>query len=55
MKNCKNCKNAIFVELWGEYKCKVRNVTVYKPDDISDCTYHKPTDKVEESKEVRES
>lgn len=27
MTKCGTCKNAIFNELWGEYKCKARGTT----------------------------
>lgn len=30
-KNCINCANSIFDEIWGEYKCKVHNMRIYYP------------------------
>ena len=40
MDNCTNCANSIFNEKWGEYKCKVREITIPKPYTTS-CGNHK--------------
>ena len=29
--DCANCKHALFDQMFGEYKCKVREQRVYKP------------------------
>lgn len=41
MSNCKNCENAVFDPLWGEYKCKVRKTTVYILLEPSECPSYK--------------
>lgn len=38
--DCPNCKNALFNELWGEYKCTKREITIYKPTDEAECEYY---------------
>lgn len=40
MKNCTNCKYAIFDEIWGEYKCVVYEHTVEQPYDVEPCSEH---------------
>jgi hypothetical protein len=51
MGNCKTCKNAIFDETWGEYKCKARETVIYILLDSNECSdYKKGTPEV--SKEV---
>lgn len=40
MKNCTNCKHAIFDEIWGEYKCVVYKHTVEQPYDVEPCCEH---------------
>ena len=34
---CKNCKNAKFDELWGEYKCLAHGIRLYNYDKILEC------------------
>lgn len=42
MSNCSTCEYAIFDELWGEYKCKIRHRRVYKPGKESvNCEWYK--------------
>lgn len=40
-KNCKNCKEASFDGLWGEYFCRFRKRFVRNVDDHEDCPDHK--------------
>ena len=40
MNSCKNCTNAIFDELWGEYKCKVYNHRIRDVYKYLDCNAH---------------
>jgi hypothetical protein len=40
MNNCKNCANAVFDTLWGDYKCKEYQVIVH-PDQKIDCELYK--------------
>lgn len=40
MKNCTNCKHAIFDEIWGEYKCTVYERTIEQPYDVEPCCKH---------------
>ena len=37
MKNCTNCKHAIFDEIWGEYTCTVYERTIEQPYDVEPC------------------
>jgi hypothetical protein len=30
MLKCKTCANSIFDEIWGEYKCKIHKIRIYK-------------------------
>ena len=49
--DCKNCKHAIFDELWGEYKCKICERIVYDTRlDAWGCEHYdkKPVEKTEE-------
>lgn len=41
MENCKTCKNAIFDEIWGDYKCKVNHLVIYNAQDVEGCVYYK--------------
>ena len=41
-KNCTNCANAIFDEVWGEYKCTVLKHRIYDLNMYTSCTAHKP-------------
>lgn len=45
MQNCKICEYAIFDELWGEYKCEVRQCVTYNADYermlVDDCKDYK--------------
>lgn len=40
MNNCKSCKNAIFNELWGDYKCKIDQI-IHHPDEKMVCEHYK--------------
>lgn len=43
MKNCRNCADAIFDPVWGEYKCgEGKYQTRVSPDENINCRYHKP-------------
>lgn len=37
VRNCKFCRHAVFDRIWGEYKCKLYQRTVYDADEITDC------------------
>lgn len=53
IENCTTCKNAIFCEKFGEYKCKVRQTTIPILLDSTECgSYVKGTPA--ESKENEE-
>ena len=41
MNSCSTCEYAIFDELWGEYKCKIRQQRVYKPGKNIPCEWYK--------------
>jgi hypothetical protein len=41
MKDCTNCANALFDEVWGEYKCKEVCHVIYDTDGQVDCIYYK--------------
>ena len=49
MNSCKNCTNAIFDEVWGEYKCKVHEHRIRDVDKYLDCPKHE-SNKKEENK-----
>lgn len=36
MAHCKECANSIFIEKWGEFKCKVSKRIVYAPNYQAD-------------------
>jgi hypothetical protein len=42
MENCSNCKNALFDEIWGEYKCKIDKRHHYFDGQAvgAKCSYH---------------
>lgn len=40
MSNCKTCKNAVFCETWGEWKCVPKKRRVYDID-LGLCTLYK--------------
>lgn len=49
MGNCKTCKNAIFDEIWADYKCKVKHRVIYNPNDMNHCIdYTKGEPKISE-------
>lgn len=43
MDNCTNCKNALFDEIWGEYKCKIDKKKHSLEGQLAGarCGYHK--------------
>lgn len=41
MKKPENCTASIFDELWGEYKCRVKEHVVESLRDCKDCKYFK--------------
>lgn len=41
MNTCKTCANAIFDELWGEYKCSIKGRRIYEPENETDCVIYK--------------
>lgn len=50
MENCKTCKNAIFDEIWGDFKCKHSHLVVYNPEDVNGCVhYEKGKPKISEN------
>lgn len=52
IQNCTTCENAIFDELWGEYKCKVRQTTIPILLDSTECSdYKKGTPEMSKEKE----
>lgn len=34
---CPDCENAIFDDVWGEYKCKIRKIRINDPNKYSNC------------------
>ena len=42
MNNCTNCANAIFDEVWGEYKCAISQHRIYDVDAHANCENHEP-------------
>lgn len=40
MDKCASCEYAVFDEIFGEYKCKVRQMRVYKPS-TNMCEWYK--------------
>ena len=38
--SCKNCKHAIFDETWGEYKCWVSKLRVYRILTSEECDWY---------------
>ena len=38
-KACKECKHAIFDEIWGEYKCEILKHKIYHPIAVDECLY----------------
>lgn len=40
MDKCQTCKNCVFDEIWGEYKCKIYHRRIYNPDEYADCNYY---------------
>ena len=51
MSNCINCGNAIFDELWGDYKCSVYKRAVHDHEHVGCKQYQEGTPK--KSKNVR--
>lgn len=47
MDSCKNCANAIFDEVWGEYKCKVHKHRIHDVDKYLDCPHHEKSKSTE--------
>lgn len=45
MANCETCGYAILDEQFGEYKCKVRQHRVYKPEKMTNCEWYKKKEK----------
>lgn len=44
MGNCTNCGHAIFDPIYGDYKCNIYEITIYKPDTKIGCErYEKGT------------
>ena len=39
--NCYHCKNAIFDEVFGEYKCRIRKRYIYDVDANTGCKDYK--------------
>ena len=57
MGNCKTCSKAIFDSLWGEYKCIVRGIYMYKLRDEKNCAFYvkgTPKDSKENKEEIDE-
>lgn len=42
--DCKHCTNAIFDEVWGDYKCKILKRVLKETDDANHCVYYKKGD-----------
>lgn len=41
MNSCTNCANAVFDEIWGEYKCKkMSGRRIYNVDERNNCEMH---------------
>lgn len=43
MANCVNCEHAIFDEVWGEYKCRIKEHVVYNYEHVGCDSYKKGT------------
>lgn len=54
MKNCKTCSNAIFDPHWGEYKCKILQHRIYKPEEVLNCKNYKKGKPAESAKKEEE-
>lgn len=54
MNNCKDCAHSVFDELWGEYKCKEHDHTVYILLDASECPSYKKEAKPKTFKDCEE-
>ena len=39
--NCYNCQNAVFDEVFGEYKCRVRKMYIYDVPSKTGCKDYK--------------
>ena len=50
MNSCKNCANAIFDDVWGEYKCRVYEHRIRDVDRYLDCESHDRKKGKEENK-----
>ena len=46
MSDCAACVHSIFDETWGEYKCKVKKITIYDIKDHRDCKSFKKQPRV---------
>lgn len=40
MDNCMSCAHSVFNEIWGEYRCEVKQITIYNPNEVK-CSDHK--------------
>lgn len=45
MKHCKDCKESIFNQKWGEYRCKKRGATIYDTTHAENCKYYEEVKK----------
>ena len=54
MKNCITCGNAIFDTVFGDYKCRIKKVTIYDLANL-DCADHKDGTPVDSKNEHEES
>ena len=53
MNSCRNCENAVFDQVFGEYKCSVSKTRIYYPDLHFNCPDWKKGEP-KESKEVED-
>lgn len=42
-RHCLKCKNILYDEKWGEYKCMVLKRKIRNPDDYTGCKDYKKT------------
>lgn len=51
MGNCETCGYAILDEQFGEFKCRIRQHRVYKPEEMINCEWYKKKEKGKKTKD----
>lgn len=54
MGNCKTCANALFNQLWGDWKCKISGLYCYDPSKNEGCEDYKQGVPAVSKEDVRE-